>query len=72
MVQWFRLHASNAADVGSIPGQGNRIPHVTHKKKIKKKIQLPEDLFNDSLTKHINKDFPGGSVIRALLPLQAA
>ena len=47
--------------------------HMSHtKKKIKKKIQLPEDLFNDSLTKHINKDFPGGSVIRALLPLQAA
>ena len=28
MVQWLRLHAANAGDVGLIPGQGTKIPHV--------------------------------------------
>ena len=27
-VQWLRLHVSNAAGVGSIPGQGTKIPHT--------------------------------------------
>jgi len=25
VVQWLRLHASNAGDAGSIPGQGTKI-----------------------------------------------
>ena len=29
VVQWLRLHASNAGDAGSIPGLGNKIPHAT-------------------------------------------
>ena len=29
MVQRLRLHASNAGGVGSIPGQGTKIPHAT-------------------------------------------
>ena len=29
MVQWLRLPASNAGDVGSIPGQGTKIPHAS-------------------------------------------
>ena len=28
-VQWLRLHASNAEDVGLIPGRGIKIPHAT-------------------------------------------
>ena len=35
MVQWLRLHASNAGDVGSIPGQGSSTCHVAKKYKIK-------------------------------------
>ena len=27
VVQWLRLQASNAEDVGSIPSQGTKIPH---------------------------------------------
>ena len=28
VVQWLRLHASKAGDVGSIAGRGNEIPHA--------------------------------------------
>ena len=28
VVQWLRLHASNAEGVGSIPGVGTKIPHT--------------------------------------------
>jgi len=31
VVQWLRLHASNARDMGSIPGQGTKIPHAMHR-----------------------------------------
>ena len=27
--QWLRLHIANAGEVGSIPGQGPKIPHAT-------------------------------------------
>ena len=27
MVQWFRFCLPNAGDMGSIPGQGTKIPH---------------------------------------------
>ena len=27
--QWLRLHVANAGEVGSIPGQGPKIPHAT-------------------------------------------
>ena len=37
--QWLRLHTSNAGGVGSIPGQGTRIPHAAWHGK-KKKIFL--------------------------------
>ena len=41
-VQWLRLHVSNAKDMGSIPGQGAKIPHrhstAKNDKKIKSKI----------------------------------
>ena len=41
VVQWLRLHTSNAEDAGSIPGQGTKIPHATQwgqKKKPKETI----------------------------------
>ena len=38
MVQWLRLHASNAGGAGSIPGQGDKIPQaVWHGQKERKK-----------------------------------
>ena len=41
MVQWLRLHASNAGDTGLIPGQGTKIPHTApHAKKKKKRSPL--------------------------------
>ena len=36
VVQWLRLHASKAGDVGSIPGCGIKIPHDTVQPKKKK------------------------------------
>ena len=36
-VQWLRLRASNADCVGSIPGQGTKIPHATWHSQRKKK-----------------------------------
>ena len=38
MVQWVRLHASNAGGVGLIPGQGTKIPQaVGHNQKYNNK-----------------------------------
>ena len=41
-VQWLRLCASNAGDMGLIPGRGTKIPHATRhgQKKLKKKSVL--------------------------------
>ena len=36
VVQWLRLHASKAGDVGSIAGRGNEIPHAMRWDKKKK------------------------------------
>ena len=38
-IQWLRLHAFTARDIGSIPGWGTRIPHAAQQsqKKLKKK-----------------------------------
>ena len=37
MIQWLRLHPSDAEGVGSIPGQGTKIPHATeHRQKMNK------------------------------------
>ena len=35
VVQWLRLHASNAGGMGSIPGQGTKIPHAAQCGQIK-------------------------------------
>ena len=41
VVQWLRLCTSNAGGVGSIPGQGTKIPHAVQRvPKNKKKIIL--------------------------------
>ena len=32
MVQWLRLHASNAGGMGSLPSQGTKIPRATWQK----------------------------------------
>ena len=38
MVQWLRLHASIAGDLGLIPGQGTNIPHASrHRQKNRNK-----------------------------------
>ena len=37
--QWLRLHASNAGDAGSIPGQGTKVLHATQCSQKKKKKQ---------------------------------
>ena len=45
MVQWLRLHASNAGSMGSIPGGGTKIPHIigmakSSFKKLKQRNQI--------------------------------
>ena len=35
-VQWLRFRTSNAGGVGSIPGQGTKIPHAAWPKEKKK------------------------------------
>ena len=44
-VQWLRFRTSTARGVGSIPGRGNKIPHVAwHGQKKKKIFQHFQDL----------------------------
>ena len=46
MVQWLRLHASKAGDVGSVPGWGTKILHASwhgQKRKGRKKSRYRED-----------------------------
>ena len=41
VVWWLTLHSSNAGGMGSIPGQGIKIPHaVQHGQEIKKKKKV--------------------------------
>ena len=44
VVQWLRLHASNAGDAGSIPGLGNKIPHATGHSQKKRKAESFDDV----------------------------
>ena len=54
VVQWLRLHASNAGAAGSIPGQGTRILHaVQHIKKVN--ITFDKKFLND----YSEEDCPG-------------
>ena len=44
VVQWLRLRSPNAGGIGSIPGQGTRIPHATRwGQKKKKKVYDPRN-----------------------------
>ena len=38
--QWLRCHASTAGGIGSIPGQGTKIPHATQSSQKKKRKQI--------------------------------
>ena len=40
VVQWLRLHTSNAGGRGSVPGQGIKIPHATWYSKKKKSFSV--------------------------------
>ena len=57
MVQGLRLCATIARGMGSIPGQGTKIPHAARGgKKIEKKKKLKKKL----------RGFPGGTVVENL------
>ena len=43
MIQWLRLRTSNAGNMGSISGQGTKIPHTLLPKK-KKKVHIVGDV----------------------------
>ena len=40
VVQWLRLHASKAVGIGSIPGQGTKIPHAVQPRKEEERSQV--------------------------------
>ena len=44
-IQWLGLHASTAEGMGSIPGQGTKIPHATQHDQKKKKKERKEKNF---------------------------
>ena len=43
MVQWLRLHASNAESAGSIPGWGTKIPYAVQRGQKIKNIYIYMD-----------------------------
>ena len=43
-VLWLRLPASNAGDLGLIPGQGTKIPHAVQHSQEKKKEERTRSL----------------------------
>ena len=45
MVQWLRLCASNAGGMGSIPGQGTKIPHTIQCGQKKEKQTLAMNVY---------------------------
>ena len=47
VVQRLRLHAANAGDLGSIPGQGPEIPHAAQYGQEIKKIKLKTKKYPD-------------------------
>ena len=52
VVQWLRLHTSNAGGMGLIPGGGTKIPHVaqsSHPPPTKKKNQTYIQMFSAAL-----------------------
>ena len=51
-VQWFATPPSNAGAVGSIPGQGTKIPHASQPKK--------QNIKRKQYCNKFNKDFKNG------------
>ena len=47
MVQWLGLHASNAGDMGLIPGWGTKTPKVLQPKKKRKKEKREQNRLTD-------------------------
>ena len=46
VVQWLRLHTSNAGGAGSIPGQRTKIPYTTQcSQKLKKKKKINDKIY---------------------------
>ena len=45
VVQWLRLHASNAGGAGSLPGWGTKIPHAPQHGSAKKKRNENSNVF---------------------------
>ena len=60
MVRWLRLRASTAEGMGSIPGQGTKIPEAVWPKN-------PQNLFSHSLEARVQNQGAG----RAMLPAKA-
>ena len=56
-VQWLRLCTSNAGGMGSIPGQGTKIPHAAwcSQKKLKIKNKAAEKIKNSQVKKKRTK-----------------
>ena len=56
MVQWLRLHVSNAGDMGLILGWGTKILHAVWQKKKKKKSHYTNilNVFNVLLSSKLN------------------
>ena len=61
MVQWLRLRAPIARGLGSILGQGNKIPHAAQhdqrKNKMKCMIASEIDRYMDTLTQTTHKNW---------------
>ena len=49
VVQWLRLHTSNAGAAGSVPGRGTKIPQGVEPDQKKKKILLDGRIQNGSI-----------------------
>ena len=64
MVQWLRLHATNAGDSNSIPDWGTKIPHAVWygQKKEKKRIGSLVKFHLIKKDLMLKKEFPGGIV----------
>ena len=54
--QWLRLHASKQGDMGSIPGQGTKIPHAARCSQINKLI-IKFKIIIVSVTHSVVSDF---------------
>ena len=56
VVQWLRLHASNAGGVGLIPGRGTKIPHATQCSEMESKVQMSLNRISASSLLAFGKD----------------